>query len=881
MREGSLDSPRTVAAIVAALRGRDRAPAIIALRKEGADEWSSRQLGETAERVARGLARRGVGDDAPVALFADNRPEWMAAALGICAAGGAVMPLDVQFGDEPLRHALHDGKPRLVLATANRLERLAAMDLDAEILVLDEEAGERSWRQLLADDGDLPQVDADARAALFYTSGTTGPPKGVPLTHANLASQFGPVRDADIVTSGDRALLPLPMHHVYPFVMGMLVPLHLGVPIVLPHALTGPEIVRAIREGEVTVVIGVPRLYGALYDGIARRAQSAGRVAGVAFEGLLAASKGLRRVGIDAGRQLFGKLHARTGASLRLLASGGAPLAADLERNLAALGWDVAIGYGLTETSPLLALRLPEDDVPGSVGRPIAGVELRIDREAERAQGDYGEIVARGPNVFAGYHDLPEKTAEALSEDGWFRTGDLGRIDGDGFLHLVGRTSEMIVTEGGENIQPEHVEDAYRAHPALRELGVLQSDGRLVAVIVPEAKALQGREDRRRAIDEALAERGRALPSYQRVADFALTDEALPRTRLGKLRRHLLPERFAQAREGKERTGPVAIEELSGDDRALLEHSAARATWDLLVERFPDQPLTPDKSLQLDLGIDSLEWVNLTLEIAQRAGLELTEEAIAEVETVRDLLREVSQAGEGAAPDLAREPERALGARQRRWLEPLSPAAAAVSRALHTLDRLALRTLFRLRVSGAERIAGQRQVVFSPNHTSLLDPFALAAALDRPRIDETYWGGWVGVAFNNPLVRAGSRLSRTVPVDPDRGPLSTLAFAAAVLKRGKSLVWFPEGARSPDGTLQPLKPGLGIVLDAQPVPIVPVHIAGTRDALPPGRMLPRPRAVTVTFGAPVDPAQLVREGEGDGERERLLDALARRIKSLT
>ena len=293
-----------------------------------------------------------------------------------------------------------------------------------------------SWEKFFRQEASgLPLVRREDVAVLFYTSGTTGPPKGVPLSHGNIASQLESIADLKIITAGDRALLPLPLHHVYPFVVGMLAPLTLGLPLVLPLSLSGQQLLRALREGEVTVIIGVPRLYSALYAGINARVESSGWVMRGLFRALLNISAVLRNsLGLRVGKLFFRSLHNRFGKHLRLFASGGSALDPQLASKLEALGWDVAIGYGLTETSPLLTINLPGQATPGSVGKPFPGVEVRIDPHAlekpERVRGhEVGEVLARGPNVFAGYLNLPEKTAEVFTSDGWFRTGDMGYLD--------------------------------------------------------------------------------------------------------------------------------------------------------------------------------------------------------------------------------------------------------------------------------------------------------------------------------------------------------------------------------------------------------------------------------------------------------------------
>ena len=291
--------------------------------------------------------------------------------------------------------------------------------------------------------------------------------------------------------------------------------------------------------------------------------------------------------------------------------------------------------------------------------------------------------------------------------------------------------------------------------------------------------------------------------------------------------------------------------------------------------------MTPDASPQLDFGLDSMEWVNLTMEIVERAGVELDEAAIERIETVRDLLHEATTAGEaGSAVSPVERPEEALDEGQKRWLEPLSSAGIVAARGVFALNRALMRGPFRLRVEGLKNLPQSGPFVLAPNHVSYLDSFALAAALDGGRLRETYWAGWVGAAFGNPLTRLVSRLAQVVPVDPARAGSSSLAFGAAVLGRGKNLVWFPEGERSRTGELGPFKKGLGVLLEHYRVPVVPVLVEGTYGAMPRGSFLPRPRRVTVTFGEPLGVDELERRGEGGGARDRIVGALRDRIAEM-
>jgi long-chain acyl-CoA synthetase len=265
-----------------------------------------------------------------------------------------------------------------------------------------------------------------------------------------------------------------------------------------------------------------------------------------------------------------------------------------------------------------------------------------------------------------------------------------------------------------------------------------------------------------------------------------------------------------------------------------------------------------------------MEWLGLTLEIERRAGVQLNEAEIARITTIRDLLRAVVDAPTaevGAWGALWDEPERLLSPAQACWLAPLGSGLTLLSRVLMVANGELMRLVLRLRTVRLEHLPREPWVLVA-NHTSFLDPLVLSAALGRRRLERTYWGGWTGVAFANPLMRGVSRLWRVLPIDQARGAGSSLALAATVLKRKSCLIWFPEGERSPTGRLLRFRPGIGLLLARFPRPVVPVFIQGTHEALPRGGWLIRPRPVTVTFGDPIEPARLVTPGAATDESAR-------------
>ena len=858
-------------------------PAVLSMGEIGAEAMGYEELSHQVTRLANGLLESGLERGEPVAIIAPNSAEWIIACLAVVAAGGLLVPLDLHLPPNLLAHEISNSGCKRVFTSRealSSLEKATPEGLTLETYLLDtgEDHGtQHSWRSLLSDEaGALPELSPDEPAVLFYTSGTTGLPKGVPLTHRNLLANLEGLRGQNLAYPGVRALLPLPLHHVYPFMVGMLVPLDGGATVVLPAGATGPEIVRALKLGGATALVGVPGLYEAMVTTIRRRIEARGKLLSPLLKSLLAVSLWLRRrFGWRLGRLLLYPIHRGVGPRLRIVASGGAALKDEVAWDLEALGWQVLTGYGLTETAPIISFTALGHGQIGSAGQPLAGLEIRFE-PVEGMPG--GEVQVRGPNVFAGYHNRPDAIEKAFTPDGWFRTGDLGVLDQDGYLRILSRVDEMIVLADGKNIQPEEIEESYTKSPYLREVAVLGQDGRLGALVVPDVTAI-GQASTGNIEEVVRAELGRVsrdLRPHERVSDYHITLDALPRTSLGKIKRHLLPSLFDRARS---KTDIAELEDigLSKTDRSLISSAAARVVMDALRQLAPERAVTLEADLQADLGIDSLAWVSLTLELERRQGIYLDEAAIGHLTTVRSLLEATLQAQEQA---FAREGEGLIPAQQLRWLEPTGPLLYRLGLLLLFLNRSILRGFFRLRVTAVDRLPLDEPFVLTPNHTSFLDVFALAAALPRRVLVNTYWAGTVDYLFNSKVRRAFSRLTHVFPVDPVKSPVSSLLMGSEVLKRGRVLVWFPEGRRSPDGKLQSFMPGIGRLIQESGWLIVPVHIAGTFQAWPQGSRFPRLGPLSVHFGEPINRNDLIACGSGDVEDARLADGLWHKLSTL-
>src|SRR5690606_25284522 len=260
--------------------------------------------------------------------------------------------------------------------------------------------------------------------------------------------------------------------------------------------------------------------------------------------------------------------------------------------------------------------------------------------------------------------------------------------------------------------------------------------------------------------------------------------------------------------------GPLQLDDMSDQDRELVVQPEARAVWDALAARYPEARLTPDTSPYHDLNIDSIEMINLTLEIKRLTGVELPEKALGRIETVRDLLHEVvhqRESGEGGLQfeRVLAEPDPYLSAEQKRWIRPLAPLATLAPRAARLLLRGVLKLFFRFEVRGLDNLP-PGQFVLAPNHESFLDPVLLFCALPYGRLRHTFFAGWTGMVFKNSALRVIARFGQTIPVDPRHAAASSIALGAKVLREGHNLIWFPEGERSREGRLLPFKPGIGM-----------------------------------------------------------------------
>jgi long-chain acyl-CoA synthetase len=528
---------------------------------DGYEEITYAEFADSVDAIARWLIDTGLNHGDRVALLGENRPEWGMVYLGVQAAGGVIVPVDSMMPASGIRHIIADSEARTLFCTEKfqkLVDEMSPIPTLETIICMDNSAkGTKSLREVFASgresSSELPSRDLDDLAAIIYTSGTTGHSKGVMLTQRNLMSNVAAACRILPLGPEDTYLSVLPMHHTYECTSGFLLPIYCGCSITYARSLKSQELLEDMKNTNVTIMVAVPLLYEKMYEGITRKLKKAPTGTRLVVGLLLSLSRFGWSMGRRWGRVLLRSLREKAGmGSVIFFISGGGPLDPRVAEFFTLLGLKMLQGYGLTETSPLTHVNLPGRTRNETVGPPIVGVEHRIDDPNEEG---IGEIVLRGPNIFKGYFKNEEATAEVLSEDGWFKTGDLGRIHPDEYLQITGRKKNMLVTAGGKNVYPEEVEHHLNRSPFIAEslvLGVSRDSGygdEIAALISPdyemidlhfeEQKKKPDAEDVRLLIKKEISEAQKHLEDFKRVRRFRIMEEEFQKTSTRKIKRYL------------------------------------------------------------------------------------------------------------------------------------------------------------------------------------------------------------------------------------------------------------------------------------------------------------------------------------------------------
>ena len=811
------------------------------------------QVATAARSFAVRLEGAGILPDQKVVIWSENRIEWVVALWGTLLARAVLVPVDYRASGDLVARISSVVQARVVLV-GQEVESPAGVTGDTwrltDVISLETTsatAPPRAARTSRPEPGSLAEI--------IFTSGATADPKGVTITHRNVLANIVPIeREMAKYQRYIRLVHPirflnlLPLSHMFGQSMATFVPPMLGGTVVFSHGYSPVEILRQIKSRRVSVLVCVPKVLDVLREHVAR---------------LDPATAGADPL---AGRHWawrwwhYRSIHRQFGLKFWCIVCGAAPLPPELEAFWRKLGFLVVQGYGLTETAPIVTLNHPLRASSGTVGRPIAGVEVRI--------ADDGEILVRGENVTSGYYVPEGGTRAAVPDtsafrDGWFHTGDIGELDASGRLLIKGRKKEMIVTPQGLNVFPEDVERALVAEPGVKDAGVIgrqvEGEERVHAVLVVEPGA---------DVESIVRGANARLEDHQRVWSTSIwPDAALPRTEgTQKLKRRELQRWVA------------------GEQTPARSSTAPGTSVAAIVGRFSaGRALRPATTLD-ELGLSSLDRVELMMALEEAFQTTLDESVLGGSQTVggleavlgptaaaRSNVPEATRPG-GPSPS-AEAARRVTGAAQ-----PTSIDFPAWNRSWPSwlLRRISLptwilplaRAFMSLEVRGLEHVRNlTTPVIFAANHQSHMDGPAILAALPP------HWRYRVAPAMAKEFFRAhfypqdysrkawftnslnyylACQFFNAFPL-PQReaGTRQTLRYIGELLGDGYSVLIFPEGKRTERGEVGPFRPGIGMIGARLGVPVIPVRLEGLDKVLHTKMKFPKRGPVRVTFGPPL------------------------------
>jgi len=505
------------------------------------------------EAVSRWLYSQGIRIGDKVAVTGKNSPEWAVAYLGILFAGATVVPIDYQLKQEEIELLIKTADVNILFVDEEKHGRFIEQPGQLKTIISLKKGVGTYIYGLDGPEAHIEQAAETDLAAILFTSGTTGNPKGVMLTHKNLVSDCYIAQSNLNIYHTDVFYALLPIHHSYTMLAVFIEALSVGAEIVFGKRIVTKAILKDLKEAQVTMFLGVPMLFNAVLNGIMKGIKAKGPIVYGLIRILMSISGFIKKVfKINPGKKMFHSILDKASlSSIRICISGGGPLAPSIFKQYNQLGIDFVQGYGLTETSPIIALNPVDHYKETSVGKVLPQTDLRILNPNEQG---IGEIIVKGPMVMQGYYKMPEETRETFTEDGYLKTGDLGYLDSEHYLYLTGRAKNMIVTEVGKNVYPEEIENEFQLYSEIEQILVrgflidpkMKTEG-IEALVYPNQEAfkdsvgaLRPKEEIKHRIEAIIAEVNQRLKPYQKIERVTVLDEPMEMTTTKKIKRNAL-----------------------------------------------------------------------------------------------------------------------------------------------------------------------------------------------------------------------------------------------------------------------------------------------------------------------------------------------------
>ena len=750
-------------------------------------------------------------------ILMENRPEWIYTYFALWDRKAVPIALDSTSNGKEILYVLEDSGPKFIICsdeTEKNVKEAVSLYDKSQVTIINVDShsiDENKMEIIKKGDFELENPEGDSIATMLYTSGTTGFPKGVMLTFNNLSSELEGLEKKNLLEPSDQILALLPFHHVLPLTATVLIILKYQASIVFVKKIASKEILEALDKNNVTALVGVPRVFKLFYDGIKQQIDS--KFITRTIYKLMTKIKSFK-----IRRKVFVKVHEKFGGELTFIVSGGAKLDPEIGEFYETLGIYVQEGYGLTETSPVIAVNTRKERKIGTVGKKLDNIEAKIVDE---------ELWVKGPIVMKGYYNKPEKTAEVITEDGWFKTGDLASIDDEGYITIRGRRNSMIVLSNGKNIDPEKLENKVieKSKRLIKELGVFGHNDKLVAIIVPDLLECrkQGITNIKAYIKNIVEDYNLTVHNYEKILDYKLYEEELPKTRVGKLRRFMLPELYLKTNVKKKK-----VEEPDNEVYRLLKD---------YIKKLKGIEAQPEENLELEIGMDSLDIVEFFAYVENSFGIQLDEEKFSEISNLKSLSEYINEKAtkiESGEVDWKKIIDAAPPVEEKnRW----------ATRVLRPLFDLTIKLYFRLKRVNRDKLNDKPQI-FVSNHQSFIDSLVLGSLLPAGILYNTIFLA-IDWYFKKGILKLLVSHGNVVLIDINKNIKKSVEEIAGNVKAGKNVLIFPEGARTKDGKVAEFKKVFAIIAKELDVDVQCLGIKGAFEAYSRYMKFPKPKKIEV------------------------------------
>lgn len=781
-------------------------------------------------------------------IIMENRPEWIYSFFTIWDKNSAAIAIDAQSSPKEILYVLEDSNPDIIMCSNETeksiLEAISNYNFKDNIKVLNVDnfkIDTKKMKKIANSEFELRNPEGSQTAAMLYTSGTTGSPKGVMLTYNNLMTEMEGIYEKGIFDYRDQILALLPFHHVLPLTATVLLMLRYQTSIVFVRKIASKEIFEALEKNRVTALIGVPRVFKLFYDGIKQQIDA--KFITRAIFKIMSKSKS-----IPLKRKVFSKVHKKFGGHLDFIVAGGAKLDPEIARFYETLGIYSLEGYGLTETSPVIAVNSKKERKIGTIGKKLYNVDVKIENE---------ELWVKGPIVMKGYYNKPEKTAEVMTEDGWFKTGDLAKIDEEGYITIIGRRNSMIVLSNGKNIDPETLENRLiaKSDKLIKEAGIFNHQNKLAAIIIPDLLECRKRNinNVKTYIKNIVEDYNLSAHNYEKVLDYKVFEEELPKTRVGKLRRFMLPNLYEQNVVKK-----AKVVEPDNEVYKILKEYVKKAKG---IEPQPEE------NLELEIGMDSLDIVEFFAYIENNFGLQLDEEKFAEMPNLKLLSEYINEKAVKIENNEINwkqiiEEAKPIKDDKNRW----------ITKFLKVFLDVIIKIYFRIQRNGREKLDTKPKIYVS-NHQSFIDPLILGSLLPKSILYNTIFLAidWYFKKFPLKLLVSNGNV---ILIDINKNIRKSVEEIVGYLKSGKNVLIFPEGARTKDGKVAEFKKVFAIISKELGVDVQCLGIKGGFEAYSRYMKFPKPKKIKVAVLDTIKP-----EGSYEEITERAKEIITKYVES--